>query len=165
MASQWIFLGRNAGPAKLNRPLYPGSSVYFVSTLFDPNPDTSAEIDNASVNLVNGQDILLHISIRRVQGLIVLDTRRGNTWDQKLQEISLKGVFTGPGAIIKVTVTNTTYDISFDNSPNIHTYPKRINAIATAVSYSENKQRPVFSTPIGVGIFDQGVFISPSPPY
>lgn len=164
MASQWIFLERNAGPAKLNSPLYPGSSVYFVSTSFDERPEAPG-IDNTSVNLDNGQDVLLHISIRRKEGLIVLDTRRGNTWDSKLQEISLKGVFTGSGAIIKVTVTNTSYDISFNNSPNIHTYAKRINAIATAVSYTENKQIPAFSNPIAAGIFDQGVFISPSPPY
>lgn len=165
MASQWIFLERNADPAKLNSPLYPGSSVYFVSTSFDQNPDPSAVLDNTSVNLENGQDILLHISIRRVAGVIVLDTRRGNTWDEKLQEISLKDVFPGPGAIIKVTVTNTAFDIAFNNSPNIHSFPKRINAIATAVSYNENKQRPAFSNPIAAGIFNQGVFISPSPPY
>lgn len=162
MASQWLFLGLNAPPAKLNKPFYPGQSIYFVSTSSDPKPDPSPYIDNSNVNLLNGKDILLHISIRRVENRIIFDTKRGDTWDEKHQVIDLKGVFSGPGAIIRVDSNANSYDVSFNNSPTIHTFPKRINADATAVSYEANEQRRVFSDPVVAEVFDNGVFISPS---
>lgn len=140
-------------------------SIYFVSTSFDSNSDPKPVIDNSSVNLVRGDDILLHISVRRAEKRIIFDTRRGNTWDEKLQVIDLKDVFTGPGAIIRVDSNASSYDVSFNNSPRIHTFPKRIDANATAVSYSANDQRRVFSDPIVALVFDNGEFISlPAPP-
>lgn len=162
MASQWIFLGLNAGPAKLKTPLYPGSSIYFVSPTFDGEPDKKPHLDNTAVNLENGKDVLLQISIRRVENRIVFDTRRGETWDRNYQVIDLKSAFPGPGAIIRVDSHASSYDVSFNNSPKIHTFPKRINANATAVSYVGNEERSVFSDPIIAEVFDNGVFISPS---
>lgn len=162
MASQWLFLELNAPPAKLNNPLTPGQSIYFVSTSYDSEPDPSLHRDYTSFNLVNGKDILLHISIRRGEDRIVLDTKRDDTWDDNLQVIDLKGVFSGPGAIIKVDENATSYDVSFNNSPTIHTFPKRINANATAVSYNAVEQIRVFSDPVVAEVFDNGVFISPS---
>ena len=165
MASQWIFLGLNDSATKLAHPFSPGQSIYFVSTSFDSNPDPKPVIDNSSVNLVRGGDILLHISVRRAEKRIILDTRRGNTWDQKLQVIDLKDVFTGPGAIIRVDSNASSYDVSFNNSSKIHTFPKRIDANATAVSYNANDQRRVFSDPIVALVFNNGEFISlPAPP-
>ena len=159
MASQWIFQGINAKATKLNKEFVPGASIFFVSTFFDPKPDTSGEIDNSSFNLLNGNDILLHISTRRAQGQIVLDTRRGDTWDSKLEIIDLKGVFPGPGAIVRINATAKSYEISFNNSKNIHIYNKRINANATAVSYGLNeKQRAVYSNPVVVQVYENGMF-------
>lgn len=159
MASQWIFQGINAKPTKLDKEFVPGSAIFFVSTFFDPNPDPSGSIDNSSFNLVNGNDILLHISTRREQGQIILDTRRGDTWDQKHEVINLKGLFPGPGAIVRINATVHTYEISFNNSQNIHTFNKRINANATAVSYGLNeKQRAVYSNPVVVQVYENGMF-------
>lgn len=160
MASQWIFLGLNDSATKLAHPFSPGQSIYFVSTSFDSNPDPNPVIDNSSVNLVFGDDILLHISVRRRENRIIFDTRRGNTWDNKLQVIDIKDVFPGPGAIIRVDSNASSYDVSFNNSARIHTFPKRIDANATAVSYNANDQRRVFSNPIVALVFDNGEFIS-----
>lgn len=160
MASQWIFQGINAKPTELNKEFIPGSSIFFVSTLFDPKPDPSGKGDNSSFNLVNGNDILLHISTRREQGQIVLDTRRGDHWDDKLEKIDLKGVFPGPGAIVRINATAKTYEISLNNSHKIHIFNKRIDANATAVSYGLNeKQRAVYSNPVVVQVFENGMFV------
>lgn len=172
MASQWIFQSINAKATELNKEFVPGASIFFVSTFFDPVPDPSGKIDNSSFNLVNGNDILLHISTRREQGQIVLDTRRGDHWDSKLEVIDLKGVFPGPGAIVRINATATSYEISFNNSPTIHTFAKRINANATAVSYGLNeKQRAVYSNPVVVQVYENGMFFKslrfppPPPPF
>ncbi len=162
MAKQWLFVEANAPPAKLNEPLTSGQSVSFVSTLYNSNPDPQSERDLTSVNLVNGNDIPFHISIRRKENRILFDTRRGPTWDENYQVIDLQGVFPGPGAIITVASNDKSYDVSFNNDSTIHTFPKRIDADATAVSYGANNESLVFSDPIVAGVFDNGVFISPS---
>lgn len=163
MADQWIILPRTGltplVATKVNKPLVPGSSVSFVSTSYDPTPDKNVRIDGAGFNLANGNDILLHISVRRAQNYIDFNTRRGNTWGTG-KPISLQGVFSGPGAIINVAVTATTYDISFNNSSVIHTFPKVIQGDATAVSYYEDEHKsPTFSNPVVAAIFLHGVYI------
>lgn len=92
--------------------------------------------------------------------MIVLDTKRGDTWETRLQETDLRGVISGPGAFIEVTATAEVYDISFDNSSEILAFPKRIDANATAVSYSANVQRRIFDDPVVPEKFDRGMFIS-----
>lgn len=160
MASQWIFQGINAEATKLNKEFVTGSSIFFVSTYFDPKPDPSGVIDNSYFNLVNGNDILLHISTRRKQGQIVLDTKRGDKWDSKLQIIDLKGVFPGPGAIVRINATAKSYEISFNNSTEIHIFNKRIDVNATAVSYGLNeKDTAVYSNPVVVEVFENGMFV------
>lgn len=162
MAKQWLFLEANAPPAKLKEPLTSGQSVIIVSTRYDSNPDPQSNTDLTSVNLISGNDVPFHISIRRKENRIVFDTRRGETWDRNYQVIDLKGVFSGSGAIIKIASNDKSYDVSFDNSSTIHTFPKRIDADATKVSYEANNESLVFSDPIVAGVFDNGVFISPS---
>nr|AGC12988.1 galectin-like protein [Peltigera membranacea] len=162
MASQWIFQKINDKPTKLARPLVAGSSIFFTSTSFDPKPDPSAAIDNSSFNLEDEKNVLLHISTRRGKGEIVLDTKRGDTWDNKLQKIDLKDISTGSDLVIRVTVTAKSYDISFNNSPKIYTFDKRIEANATAVSYGLNKgQRAVYSNPVVIQVFDNGTAAGP----
>jgi len=154
MTSQRIFLRLNAPPARLSRPFAAGSLIEFLSSSFDGVPDTNPATDNTSVNLVHGSDTLLHISIRRGLNLIVFNTSRNGRWDPNPQTTPLANVFSGPGATIRVIATNTSYQISFDGSPVVHTYHKRINANATAISYLIQNDRRVFSNPLIVDVFD-----------
>lgn len=169
MASQTIFLHLNTGhPTPLNRPFISGSIIYFLSNSYNGVPDSKVSHDNSSVNLINGDDVLLHISIRRKENRIIFNTYRNGAWDQNYQQIGLQSVLSGPGATIKVAATNDAYHISFDENPrnrgNVHTYKKRINANATAVDYWANAgQTRVFSNPLIVQVYDparRGVFIS-----
>lgn len=156
MASQHLFIRLNSPPASLIRPLVSGSSVHFLSNSFDgePHPRPHPTIDESSVNLVRGNDILLHIGIRRIENRIVLDTRRGNSWDQNLQVIDLRGAFPGPGASIKVNTVGDHYEISFSGHSRVFIYDKRILADATSVSYlSSAGTKPVFSNPLDVRVF------------
>lgn len=163
MADQWIILPKTSLTplvfTKVKSPLVPGSSVTFVSTSYNPKPNTDVRIDGAGFNLINGNDILLHISVRRAQNYIDFNTRRGNTWGHG-KRVSLSGVFSGPGAVIKVAVSHTSYEISFDSSSVTHTFPKAIQGDATAVSYYEDENRaPTFSNPVIAAIFLRGVYI------
>lgn len=165
MANQYIFLKLNE-TASLDKPFATGSTIVFLSTAYDATPDSGPKRDNSSVNLIHEEDILLTISIRRAENRIILGTRQNGVWEPNPPETPLKDVFTGPGAIIEVRATSSSYEISFDESPTVHTYKKRINADATAVSYEIDNQRPVFSNPLIAEVFDpprSGVFISSNP--
>lgn len=153
MAKQWLFLEANAPPANLNEPLTSGQTVIIVSTRYNSDPNPESKRDLTSINLISGNDVPFHISIRRDENRILFDTRRGNTWDTNYQVIDLKGVFSEPGAIITIASKATSYEISFGNSPTIHTYPKRIDADATKISYEANTESLVFSDPIAAGVF------------
>lgn len=165
MADQYIFLKLN-GRASLNKPFGTGSTIVFLSTAYDATPDSGPKLDNTSVNLVHEKDVLLTISIRRAENRILFSTFQNGAWERNPPVTPLKDVFSGPGAIIKVRATSSSYEISFDESPTVHTYKKRINADATAVSYGIDNQRSVFSNPVIVEVFDpprSGVFISSNP--
>lgn len=163
MANQRIFLQLHKPSTKLQRPFAAGATIVFLSTSFDGNPDKPLHLDNTSVNLEHGNDILLQISIRRGDNRIDLDTFRNGRWDRNLQSISLSKVFSGPGATIGITATTNSYEITFDGSPVIHTFKKRIDVNATAISYRIDNERRVFSDPLIVEVFDprvSGQFIS-----
>ena len=165
MANQYIFL-KLSETASLDKPFATGSTIVFLSPAYDATPDSGPKHDNSSVNLVHEKDILLTISIRRAENRIILATRQNGVWEPNPPETPLKGVFAGPGAIIRVTSTPSSFEVSFDASRTVHTYLKRINADATAVSYQIDNQRPVFSNPLIAEVFDpprSGVFISSNP--
>lgn len=166
MASQRTFLKLHSTSTKLERPFAAGATIIFVSTEFDGRPDKPLHLDNTSVNLEHGNDILLQISIRRGDNRIDLDTFRNGKWDRNVQSISLSGVFSPPGAIIGVTATTDSYEITFNESHVIHTFKKRIHVNATAVSYRIDNERRVFSNPIYIEVFAPiitGQFISSIP--
>lgn len=162
MASQWILLQRKVSapkldPTKLDRPFAPGQSISFVSTSYDPTADTTIVSDSAGFYFTANNNVLLDIAIRRNEKRILFNIKLDNTWGTE-KSIGLQDVFLGPGAIIHVTATATTYDISFNNSPKIHTFPKVIQGDATGVLYFENNSRAVFSNPVVAAVF--GVYIS-----
>lgn len=158
----------NAPPARFDRLFAAGSTIQFWSSSYDGNPEPPANLDITSINLEHGHDILLQISIRRGDNRIDLDTFRTGRWDRNPQSISLTNVFSGPSATFRITATATSnsYQISFDQSPVIHTFRKRINVNATAASYTTHNQRSVFSSMMPAAIFGaarSGQFISSIP--
>lgn len=163
MADQWIILPPTTltplVSTKVDQPLVPGSSVTFVSSSYNPKPNTDLRIDGAGFNLINGDDILLHISVRRAQNQISFHSRRGNTWDAE-RGIKLSGIFSGPSAVINVSVTPTTYEVSFNNSSVKHAVPKAIPGDPIAISYYEDEHREhTFSNPVIAALFLHGVYI------
>lgn len=163
MADQWIILPPTTltplVSTKVDQPLVPGSSVTFVSSSYNPKPNTDLRIDGAGFNLINGDDILLHISVRRAQNQINFHSRRGITWDAE-RGIKLSGIFSGPSAVINVSVTPTTYEVSFNNSSVKHAVPKAIPGDPIAISYYEDEHREhIFSNPVIAALFLHGVYI------
>lgn len=126
MANQLLYLQLNKEhPSRLSRPFATGSTIDFLSTSYDGIPDSSVKLDLANIDLINGNDVLLQISVRRVIDHILLDTSRNGVWDQKYQSIDLTGAFSGPGARIRITATEHSYQISFDDSSKVHTFKKK----------------------------------------
>lgn len=123
----------------------------------NPTPDPNAALDSAGFYFLKGDDVLLDIAVRRVEGRVLFSTRRGNSWGQE-QSVALQGAFLGPGAIIHVTATATAYKISFNNSSTIHTFSKVIQGDATSILYFDNNSKPAFSNPVIAAVFD-GVYI------
>lgn len=154
MSFQHLLLRFNEAQSKLKRALIPGSTVEFVSTTFDGTPNSDPGlIDQSSVSLLRGNDILLLVDILRSDNVINFTSKRGKDWD-KGEMMDLSGVFPGPGATIKIAVSSAYYEISFNENPSTHRYYKRINADATALSYYLNPGvSPVFSNPIYADVF------------
>lgn len=161
MASQWIFLERTVSapelnPTSLDKPFAPGQSITFVSTSFDPTPDTTVGIDSAGFYFTKDRDVLLSISIRRHQNRIIFNSRKGGTWGHE-QSVGLQDIFPGPRGIVHVTANATTYNIAFNNSSNIHNFTKVIQGDPTGVLYFESNSKPVFSNPVITAVV--GVYI------
>lgn len=164
MASQWIFLERTVSAPELystslDKPFAPGESITFVSTSYDPTADTTVGLDSAGFYFTKENDVLLSISIRRAQGRVLFNTRRGGNWGNK-QFVDLQDVFPGPRAIIHVTANATTYNISFNESSNIHTFNKVIQGDLTGLLYFESNSRPVLSNPVITAVFGVHIFLS-----
>lgn len=156
MATQHLTLRNNNLPSPLDRPFFVGKTLNFQSSSLNLEPDHKVHIDNSNVNLHWGNNILLHISIRRAENRIIFDTQRGSAWDDRLEVIPLRGVFTGRRPTIGVVARANSYDIFFDGR-RLHSYTKRIIADATAISYRTNpNQSLVFSNPIEVDVFEPG---------
>nr|AGC54700.1 lectin-2 [Peltigera membranacea] len=158
MASQWIFLEPTVSVPKLkstslDKPFAPGQSITFVSTSFDPIADTTVNLDSAGFYFTKDGDVLLSISIRRHQNLIIFNSRQGGTWGHE-KLIDLQGVFPGPRAITHVTANATKYNIAFNNSSNIHTFTKVIQGDPTGVLHFESNSKPVFSNPVITAVIE-----------
>ncbi|KAH6912476.1 Galectin-3 [Coprinopsis sp. MPI-PUGE-AT-0042] len=151
------FLLRLRGEAVLKEPLKPNGIIDFQCGSVDLRPSRSlgpTGIDNTSINLLSSQDdILLHISIRRQEGAIVLNSCT-NTEGWGIEErIPLTETFTDP-----VNPTITVYDhpdrlqLAFDYK-NVHYYTKRVNDEVARLSYNINEgQTPVFSEVLVVNV-------------
>lgn len=135
------------------------NSTRLVSTSYDPTPDTTVSLDSAGFYFTKDRDVLLSISIRRHQNRIIFNTRQGGTWGRE-QLVVLQDVFPGPRAIIHVTANTTTYNISINDSSNIHTFTKVIQGDPTGVLYFENNSKPAFSNPVITAVFGVYTFLS-----
>lgn len=158
MASQQLNLTVNAPASSLNVPFGPGQTIIFTSNGLNLTQDTSGPQDNSNVNITNGNDILLTVSVRRVENRIVCDTRRGTTWDNKFEVVAFKGTFQGNIPSITITNTATEFIISFDNRIQHH-FRHRIQVNGTGIQYkSTEKGHRIFSDIINA------VVLTPNPP-
>ncbi|KAH6911073.1 Galectin-3 [Coprinopsis sp. MPI-PUGE-AT-0042] len=153
-----FFLLRLKDKTALNEPLKENGIIVFQSGSLDlkPSPNVGPTgIDNTSINLLNSQDdILLHISIRRLENAIVFNTRPHNGGWGNEERIPLKGAFTD-----RRDPTITVYDhpdrlqIMFDYK-TVHYYNKRIRDKVSKLSYQINQgQTPPFSDVLAVNVF------------
>ncbi|KAF5590567.1 FAD NAD(P)-binding domain protein [Fusarium subglutinans] len=130
-----------------------GSFIVFYSSSYDPVPDTTASIDNTSVNITSADDEdLLHISFRRVENQIVFNSRLKDTqgnlvWGSE-ERVPLQGVFSKTDVTILVRLEDDVYQVYVDDSI-IHSYKKRIRKDARGVSYRANT-KSLFTDPIQV---------------
>jgi len=130
----------------LKRELNADGIVVFQSASLDLDPSKI----NTAVNLKNEGDILLHVSIRCGEKVIVFNskTATGN-WGPEERE-SLENRFVGPDTTITVYDHGDRYQILFDYH-TVHYYLKRIHKNATSVSYTVNQDKTSpFSDPLGV---------------
>ncbi|KAA8893847.1 galectin [Sphaerosporella brunnea] len=140
---------------KLSQEFKPDGIIVFHSAILDLNPSKTgtSEIDNTAINLKHGNDILLHISIRRKENAVVFNSKTANgNWGAE-ERIVLKGAFSGPNTTITVYNHGDRFQILFDYH-TVHYYNKRIQANADNVSYNRNPdQTPPFSNPLAFSTY------------
>ncbi|PVF99326.1 galectin [Serendipita vermifera] len=112
--------------------------VIFQSAKLDlhPSPTGTNTIDNTALNLINGNDILLTISIRRVENAVVFNSMLNNGWGNE-ERIPLQGAFKGNDTTVMVYDHGDRYQILF-NYHTVKYYNKRSQKNATSLSYAIN---------------------------
>lgn len=123
------------GAVTLQKAIEPGGIVVFQSASWEW--DSSWINDQTSVNMLAGDDHLLHISMRQGQNAIVFNSRTANgAWGIEERK-PLQGAFVTPSASITVCDHGDRYQILF-SFQTVHYYAKRIKANTTHVSYHIN---------------------------
>lgn len=103
-------------------------------------PDTSATLDNSSLNLISdNDDILLTMAFRRKNKTVILNSRPANgVWGNE-EHFSFGESFTeGRTCDMSVAVRGSTYLILVEGSLR-YTYAQRLDAPITGVSYTKNR--------------------------
>ncbi|KAJ3484805.1 hypothetical protein NLI96_g5380 [Meripilus lineatus] len=120
-------------------PLRDGDVVSFIASTTLLQPDSSPNGDNTSLNLVSGDDdYLLHISFRRADQSVRLNSRRPDgPWGAE-ESFKFDGSFTdGRPSVVSVSVRGSKYLIAIDGRLR-YTYAQRINAPAKGLRYGRN---------------------------
>lgn len=140
------------GAVTLQKAIEPGGIVVFQSASWEW--DSSRINDQTSVNILAGDDHLLHISMRQGQNAIVFNSRTANgAWGIEERK-PLQGAFVTPSASITVCDHGDRYQILF-SFQTVHYYVKRIKANTTHVSYHINpRQTSPFSDLLVVSTYD-----------
>lgn len=111
------------------------SFMSFYSSSYDPTPNPSLSFDNTQFDIFNHQgDVLLVISIRRVNGTIVFNSRRASgDWGPE-EIIPLEGLFHHTDATISVKVDLENFIIFVDGA-QVYVYKRRFNEGVTGAAY------------------------------
>ena len=148
----------------LKTPFKAENIIVFQSAKLDLTPSTGPGIDNTAVNILDALgDVLLHISIRRKEDAIVLNSRPANgIWGQE-ERVPLKGLFVdAPNTTITVYDHGDRYQVLIDYK-TIYYFVKRIQKNGTAVLYSINPdQISPFSDTLAVTTYDSFANIIPN---
>ena len=148
----------------LKTPFKAENIIVFQSAKLDLTPSTGPGIDNTAVNILDALgDVLLHISIRRKEDAIVLNSRPANgIWGQE-ERVPLKGLFVdAPNTTITVYDHGDRYQVLIDYK-TIYYFVKRIKENGNAVLYSINPdQISPFSDTLAVTTYDSFANIIPN---
>ena len=138
--------------------------IVFQSAKLDLTPSTGSGIDNTAVNILDDAgDYLLHISIRRKENAIVLNSKTaGGAWGKE-ERVTLEGRFVnGLNTTIAVYDHGDRFQVLIDYN-TIHYYDKRILENGTAISYAINPdQVSPFSDTLAVTTYEAFANIVPN---
>ena len=157
MGFDFLSIGKTIKPKKEFKV---GGIVVFRSTTLDLRPPTSGN-DNTSINVVRGDNILLHISIRRKENAFVFNSKpAGGNWGPEERK-PLKGAFNYDQTSITVYDHGDFFQVLVDYETIIY-YKKRIAGNADGFSYNVDATPSPFSNPLVVSIFPSFAGIVPS---
>ena len=138
--------------------------IVFQSAKLDLTPSTGSGLDNTAVNILDAAgDYLLHISIRRKENAIVLNSKTaGGAWGKE-ERVTLEGRFVnGLNTTIAVYDHGDRFQVLIDYN-TIHYYDKRILENGAAVSYTINAdQVSPFSDTLAVTTYEAFANIVPN---
>ena len=138
--------------------------IVFQSAKLDLTPSTGPGIDNTAVNILDAAgDVLLHVSIRRKEDAIVLNSKPADgPWGTE-ERVPLKGLFGNvPNTTISVYDHGDRFQVLIDYK-TIYYFVKRIQKNGTAVLYSINPdQISPFSDTLAVTTYDSFANIIPN---
>ncbi|KAF7367522.1 FAD/NAD(P)-binding domain-containing protein [Mycena sanguinolenta] len=133
-------------------PFGDGGSIVFYSNTVNLVSHYCSPIDNTYVEMSSDDDILLRMSVRRVENAIVFNSRpSGGPWGQE-ERIPLQDVFELTDATITFRLQSSTWFILAD-AIVIASYNSLVQKPATRASYSGNDEHAlVFSNPLRVTV-------------
>jgi hypothetical protein len=133
--------------------------IVFQSAKLDLTPSSGTGIDNTYVNIISADNnILLHISIRRAQNAIVLNSRTADgPWGTE-ERVTLEGRFVnGLNTTITVYDHGDRFQVLIDYN-TIHYYEKRIQRMVLP-----SRTIPTRATPLLSPTFWLSPRMTPSP--
>lgn len=127
-----------------------GETAIFQSSSLDLTPPSGGPASEGTIiNIWHDKDILLHISIRRKEGVIVFNSRRaGADWDKE-ERIPLAGALHGPHTTIIVYDHGDQFQILTDYH-TLHTIQKRIYENGKSFSYHSDATPAALSDQLAV---------------
>ncbi|KAI1173331.1 hypothetical protein F4777DRAFT_581010 [Nemania sp. FL0916] len=123
----------------LSSALRDGDVVSFIAESTTLKPDSSPNGDNTSLNLVSGDDdYLVHISIRRGNQTVVLNSRSADgNWGSE-ETFNFDGSFVdGSSSVVTVTLKGSNFLIAIEGKLR-YTYARRIDKTVKGLRYARN---------------------------
>lgn len=147
MVFDFLYYGKTI---KLASEFKQGGIVVFQSTTLNLAPPAK-ESDNTGINIQRGENILLHISIRRRERLLLFSSKpAGGDWSA-MEGGPLKGAFYGSQPSITVYDHGDRFQILTDYDTNYY-FIKKITGIADSFSYLAYNS-PTIPSPLSDPLF------------